>query len=401
VNPHVVERLSAYLDGEVPADERQAMAGHLRDCDTCARRLEEIAAVDAAVRELPAEPPAGYLDGFAASVRRRLERQSPRVRRLPVWTWAVAAALVLAVVTPLTLRRGPAPAESPARDEQAGRGTPAPDAAVTAPSAGGAPSTDGRFAEAKRRLEPPLPAPQAARPSPAPQYAPAIGPAEPRRDRSAPAPGPAAPRAEPPGARPAPAPAEGEEGSAGGTAPGAEGFVLAPPAEETDTAELRKARERAPRAEAQGPQDRPASADSRLAGTGDPALEDASSRSGKQEQAGAAAGVASSSSALGGRVGAARESAEQAYRALESRAGSSADEARALREAWRAFARRHPESHLADDARARLVEAGVAAYRLSHDRRDRDVARADAAAYMARTGAHAERVRALLRELEQ
>src|SRR5206468_2081891 len=48
-----------------------------------------------------------YFGPVPGRVRARLERPAPRVRqvplRLPAWTWAAAAALVLGVVTPLTM----------------------------------------------------------------------------------------------------------------------------------------------------------------------------------------------------------------------------------------------------------------------------------------------------------
>jgi len=126
VSGHERERLSAYLDGELPPVERAEVTAHLAACPDCAAVLADLAAVDAGAARLPAEAPEGYFDRFPARVVARLE-VAPKGRgrpwRPPVWTWAAAAALLLAVVTPLTLNRPPA------------REAPAPAAAVRPASA--------------------------------------------------------------------------------------------------------------------------------------------------------------------------------------------------------------------------------------------------------------------------
>jgi hypothetical protein len=70
---------------------------------------------------------------------------------------------------------------------------------------------------------------------------------------------------------------------------------------------------------------------------------------------------------------------------------------RERREAWRGFVARHPESPHADEARVRVVEAGLEAWRAGGQPRDLDLAREDAAAYLARDDAALEdRVRSAL-----
>ncbi len=70
---------------------------------------------------------------------------------------------------------------------------------------------------------------------------------------------------------------------------------------------------------------------------------------------------------------------------------------RERREAWRTFVAEHPESPHADEARVRVVEAGLEAWRAGGDPRDLDLAREDAAAYLARDDAALkERVRRAL-----
>ena len=194
MSTHERERLSAYLDGELPPAERALVDAHLRACAECAAFLAEIAAVDAAAAALPAEPPDGSFDGFAARVVRRIEAGSPRARaqRLPAWTWAVAAALVLAVVTPLTLRP-PRPAVTPTPMVATPEPEPAHESAATAP-APPAPEP-ARKAALPRPSSPPLQAlPDAAAPAgqPLAQRDEALAGNAFAREGAAPAPPPAA-----------------------------------------------------------------------------------------------------------------------------------------------------------------------------------------------------------------
>ncbi len=48
------EMAAAWLDGEVPPEQREQVREHLADCDECARLLEDLSAVDRAVKEQPA-----------------------------------------------------------------------------------------------------------------------------------------------------------------------------------------------------------------------------------------------------------------------------------------------------------------------------------------------------------
>jgi anti-sigma factor RsiW len=53
----VLERLSDYVDDELPPDERSRVQAHLRGCDWCARFGGEFAAVVASLRDaLRTEP---------------------------------------------------------------------------------------------------------------------------------------------------------------------------------------------------------------------------------------------------------------------------------------------------------------------------------------------------------
>jgi hypothetical protein len=88
---------------------------------------------------------------------------------------------------------------------------------------------------------------------------------------------------------------------------------------------------------------------------------------------------------------------EARFQALARRKAHSAAEARTLREEWRAFSEKATGLE-ADEARVRVIEAGVLAYGLSRDAADLARLRSDGAAYLQRPeAAQAARVRALLR----
>ena len=72
---HERERLSAYLDGELPTAEAAAVAAHVAGCAECAGRLAEMAAVDERFADAPVETPEGYFDAYPARVRARIEAE--------------------------------------------------------------------------------------------------------------------------------------------------------------------------------------------------------------------------------------------------------------------------------------------------------------------------------------
>ncbi|HVQ31795.1 MAG TPA: zf-HC2 domain-containing protein, partial [Vicinamibacteria bacterium] len=118
---HVVDRLSAYLDHELSVAEAALVREHLAGCQACAERLAHLAAVDAGVRDLEVVAPEGYFDSFASRVRARVEATSrPRARfQLPAWSWAVAAAVLLAVIVPRLPFGSGGPAPLPAQQTAA------------------------------------------------------------------------------------------------------------------------------------------------------------------------------------------------------------------------------------------------------------------------------------------
>ncbi len=118
-----LEDLSAYLDGELPADVRKRVAAHLASCAACVARYAELDALRADFSALPDERL-----GFDLSqvIRGRIEALPPRqeIRRAPRWrltNWrrlvpvgAAAASLSLGLVlgTSLTAPVAVAPAMS-------------------------------------------------------------------------------------------------------------------------------------------------------------------------------------------------------------------------------------------------------------------------------------------------
>lgn len=95
------DKLSAYLDGELPAEQAAAVARHLRECRSCARQLARLQSLDEAVRELgPAQVPAGFAERVRAAgeSRRNVVRIAGlRLPGLPAALMRAAAALMAAL----------------------------------------------------------------------------------------------------------------------------------------------------------------------------------------------------------------------------------------------------------------------------------------------------------------
>ena len=424
---HVRESLSAYLDRELPAGDEAQVEVHLRGCEACRRHLETLAAVDATARSLPVEAPAGYFDSLPGRVRARVEaaarpdpatRPAGAVRRwrsghwagaaLPAWTWAVAAALLLGVVTPLTILSLRSPATPPATPRE-----PAPFAAAPlSPDQGeGSSPADAPSSPAMR---PPPPAPSEAPRRMADDFRLRDGDdrAAVERKKTAPTAGASA------YARPAPVPAPAEPRKA---EPEVAGFAAAPPVPRDE------ARPRAPGpggpfpqqqgpapgasrelAEAQAPPATGGRAEEMATPAGEiSAAEDATLPMAAEEakaaatpgRAGVQEGERSSRSRSDAALGRGRDEVE--YQRLLAPGEETLDALRARREGWRAFASRFPQSRRADEARVQAVETGARIYRLTGDRGDKEQVEQDAAAYLARPDAvRAAAVREILAGLE-
>jgi anti-sigma factor RsiW len=95
----VQNRLSAYLDRELPADDMAAMRAHIHECDACReeeRALRSLKSLLCGART--PEPPADLAERLTAAV--MAERESTPIRRglrLPVLTFAGIAACSMAL----------------------------------------------------------------------------------------------------------------------------------------------------------------------------------------------------------------------------------------------------------------------------------------------------------------
>jgi hypothetical protein len=356
---HALDRLSAYLDGELTVVDAAAVRQHLSECEACAARLRELQAVDRALADMPVAAPPGYFDAFASRVRSRIEAAPPHRRALglPVWSWAVAAALLLAVLLPRLPWEDMRP-QSAKVPVPAPPGTPAAERAT--------PPTP-LAADEKLARSQPRPRTTARKDAAAPGTA-----ASPAAEGSWAAPPPADP-----GAPPKLRQAEADTSAA-------------PASLESRDATLAEAHER-PRDQA--PAHRSAS--------GLQKEERPSAAPPLAPEGGAAVREAKRGRAQLGAVAAPADAVEAEFAALGARPAESEGERRGLREAFRSFARRHPGSPRADEARVRAVSLGIEIARSSGEARDVEEARREARDYLARGDAtQKDRVKALLAGLE-
>jgi putative zinc finger protein len=361
MSAHVRQRMSAYIDRELPPSDRAGVESHLRECAECAREVDELRAVDALARGSDFEVPAGYFDVLPGRLRAKL---SPPARaHVPGWALALAAGLAVAVIAPIALREGRTPAPEavpPASDQVA---VPAPEDPRAAAS--GPPS----------------------RPAPAPE----VGPQQrlARRERAD----------------------EPATGNARMKAPGRTGAVdsagLAAAPDEAKMANRRAVDALASRRVVPPPASSVPAAPATATATEQFEMRDeaeeepplvSDSAGPERDAAGRPPAPAAPRAGLAARS---RPGADDEFRALSGRAAQSAADARALRDAWDAFVRKEPEGPHADDARVRALEAGAAAWRLGGQREDRDRVVRDGRVYLRRPDAgDKERVRALLAGLE-
>ncbi len=125
--PHVTEFLSAYLDGQVGAHEREQIAAHLDACDSCRAHLESLRRT---VQLLHGAEPVRAPEGFREQIRSRVAAEMRRPVRawpLPQWVWSwrtagAAAAVVLIGLFTVNLLREQFPAASLVRNGGAPEG---------------------------------------------------------------------------------------------------------------------------------------------------------------------------------------------------------------------------------------------------------------------------------------
>jgi hypothetical protein len=100
------ERLSAYLDGELPASERAPLERHLAGCAECRSDLDELREVRGLLRSMPAPAlprsftiPAGAVpEPIAPRRAARSGRAGGLIARAAQWTGGIAAAAGLVLV---------------------------------------------------------------------------------------------------------------------------------------------------------------------------------------------------------------------------------------------------------------------------------------------------------------
>jgi anti-sigma factor RsiW len=99
VNTHVADRLSAYLDGALPASDLEHVQAHLEACGVCGRAYDELRALRGLLRQLPEAPvPAGMVE----RIHWRLAREDAALRPSP-WRALWAALGRPPVARPLRL----------------------------------------------------------------------------------------------------------------------------------------------------------------------------------------------------------------------------------------------------------------------------------------------------------
>ena len=131
-SPFSLERLSAYLEGDLPAGELASVRQHLEACAACAGHADELAALTRAARTLEVpEPPATLWPGIAGALARDDDGALARERWSYRWLAArpfgigmlagVGAAAVIAIVRgvsrgrPMVAREVPPAAVEPIR----------------------------------------------------------------------------------------------------------------------------------------------------------------------------------------------------------------------------------------------------------------------------------------------
>lgn len=416
MSAHVASRLSAFLDRELTEGEAKEVRQHVADCEACAGRLRELEGVDRVFAEMPADPPAGYFDSFAARVRGRIETAPslrpgtarwPGLLRLPAWSWAVAAALLLAVLLPRLPWDGGRPRSRAEREGTAA----APPAAQTA--------AGERFARAPASPAPPAVTERAdlalRRGAEASKAAPSVA-------RS-----PAADSADAK-VRDAFAVSGLEETAAAPSLPARTPEAPKPQTRKKDVeqdlaSQIGNEARQAPRAEARLQPREVGFADAPAALAAEAAPAEALSKSEAEASAPVPAGLAAGTVATGRVEEGKRQKAagsgkearvagvdaagayadpgvEAQFQALSARRPGSIPEQRRLREAWRSFLSRDPDGPHADEARVAVITASVEIAVQSRDAADEAQARRDAASYLARPdAAQKSRVQSLLLRL--
>ena len=75
---HYRQQISQLLDGELPAEQVQTLRAHLRTCPDCRRVYDDFLAIQAAVRDAAAEPPADLTARIMQQMRQEPVPMAPR-----------------------------------------------------------------------------------------------------------------------------------------------------------------------------------------------------------------------------------------------------------------------------------------------------------------------------------
>ena len=73
MSAHERERLAAWIDGELPADEKAAVDAHLAECEECAALLADMEGVDEVARLVGYADTSSFVRAF-----KRCKGQPPR-----------------------------------------------------------------------------------------------------------------------------------------------------------------------------------------------------------------------------------------------------------------------------------------------------------------------------------
>ena len=109
---HIDNQLDAYLDGELPEQERRNVFEHLHGCKQCHQTLADAKSLRARLANLPVEGPAPDFFAQALANAANQDRQAPMNRWATVVGGTIAAGVALLVVVGM-LGRTPAPELTP------------------------------------------------------------------------------------------------------------------------------------------------------------------------------------------------------------------------------------------------------------------------------------------------
>ncbi len=90
------QKLSAYMDGELPSRERGALEAHLASCPACSEELRALRGADSALLALPAIEPSPFFAARTAAAAKALDARTPLLRflRFPLPAAAALTAFI-------------------------------------------------------------------------------------------------------------------------------------------------------------------------------------------------------------------------------------------------------------------------------------------------------------------